>query len=78
MLVSTMMTGHDDGNHADGPFEMTTWDVSRDHFYGEARRLFALIYLKDMSKKASWPDFAGARMEREMQRQFGETLGQKC
>ena len=38
MLVSTMMTGHDDGNHAHGPFEMATWDVSRAHFYGEARR----------------------------------------
>ena len=38
MLVSTMMTGHDDGNHVDGPFEMATWGVSRAHFYGEARR----------------------------------------
>ena len=39
MLVSTMMTGHDDGNHhVDGPFEMATWEVSRAHFYGEARR----------------------------------------
>ena len=38
MLVSTIMTGHDDGNHVDGPFEMATWDVSRAHFYGEARR----------------------------------------
>ena len=38
MLVSTMMTGHDDENHVDGPFEMATWDVSRAHFYGEARR----------------------------------------
>ena len=38
MLVSTMMTGHDDENHADGPFEMATWVVSRAHFYGEARR----------------------------------------
>ena len=38
MLVSTMMTGHDDGNYVDGPFEMATWDVSRAHFYGEARR----------------------------------------
>ena len=38
MLVSTMMTGHDDGNHADGPFEMATWGVSRAHFHGEARR----------------------------------------
>ena len=33
-----MMTGHDDGNHADGPFEMAAWDVSRAHFYGEARK----------------------------------------
>ena len=33
-----MMTGHDDGNHFDGPFEIATWDVSRAHFYGEARR----------------------------------------
>ena len=38
MLVSTMMTGHDDENHVDGPYEMATWDVSRAHFYGEARR----------------------------------------
>ena len=38
MLVATKMTGHDDGNHADGPFEMATWDVSRAHFYGKARR----------------------------------------
>ena len=35
---------------------------------------FTHIYLKDMSKLASWPDFSGACMEREMQRQFGETL----
>ena len=38
MLVSTMMTGHDDGNHVDGPFEMATCEVARAHFYGEARR----------------------------------------
>ena len=38
MLVSTMMTGHDDGNHSNGPFETVTWDVSRAHFYGDARR----------------------------------------
>ena len=75
MLVSTMMTRHDDGNHADGPFEMATWDVSRTHFYAGG---FTHIYLKDMSRRASWPDIAGACMEREMQRQFGETLGQKC
>ena len=34
--------------------------------------------LKDMSKLASWPDFAGACMERVMQRKFGETFGQNC
>ena len=34
---------------------------------------FTLIYLKDMSKLASWPDVAGASMERVTQRQFGET-----
>ena len=28
MLLSTMITGHDDGNHVDGSFEMATWDVS--------------------------------------------------
>ena len=38
MLAFTMMTGLDDGNHADGPFDMATWDVSRAHFYGKARR----------------------------------------
>ena len=36
------------------------------------------ISLKDMSRRASWPDFAGACMERETQSQFGETHGQKC
>ena len=36
ILVSTMITGYDDGHH--GPFEMATWDVSRAYFYGEARR----------------------------------------
>ena len=74
MLVSTMMTGHDGGNHADGPFEMATWDVSRrtstvKHADGST---------KDMSKRASWPDFAGACTERETQRQFGEAHAQKC
>ena len=39
MLVSTTMTGHDDGNHVVGPFQMATWDESRAHFCGEARRL---------------------------------------
>ena len=79
MLVSTMMTGHDDGHHADGPFEMATCGMCRERtsavkLAGGSTR----IYLKDMSKLASWPDFAGACMEHETQRQFGETLGQKC
>ena len=34
---------------------------------------FTRIYLKDMSKLASWPDFAKACTERVTQRQFGET-----
>ena len=38
MLMSTMMTRHDDGNHVDGPFEMATWDVSKAHFKSAARR----------------------------------------
>ena len=39
---------------------------------------FTRIYLKDMSKLASWPDFAEACTERVTQRQFGETHGQMC
>ena len=35
---------------------------------------FIHFYVKDMSKLASWPDFAGTCMERKTQRQFGETL----
>ena len=77
MLVSTMMAGHDDGNHVDGPFEMATWDVSRAHFYGEARR-WIYTYLPEGSKLASWPDFAEACTERGTQRQSGETHGQMC
>ena len=34
---------------------------------------FTHFYLKDMSKLASWPDFAEACTERVMQRQSGET-----
>ena len=39
---------------------------------------FTHIFLKDTNRSASWPDSAGECMEREMQRQFGETHGQKC
>ena len=39
---------------------------------------FRRIYLKDMSKLASWPDFAEACTERVKQRQFWETHGQMC
>ena len=77
MLVSAMVTGHDGGNHADGPFEMATWDVSRAHFHVKLAGGSTHIYLKDTSKLASWPDFTGVCMERETQRQFGETRGQK-
>ena len=36
------------------------------------------IFLKDINRKASWPDSAGVCMVHETQRQFGETHGQKC
>ena len=39
---------------------------------------FTHIYLKDMSKLASWPDFAEACTERVTQRQSGERHGQMC
>ena len=78
MLVSTVMTGHDDGNHVDGPFEMATWDVSRAHFTVKLAGGFKHFYLKDVSKLASWPDFAEACTERVMQRQSVETHGQMC
>ena len=39
---------------------------------------FTHFYLKDMSKLASWPDFAEACTERVTQRQSGETHGQMC
>ena len=79
MLVSTMMTGHDDENHVDGTFEMATWDVSRAHFYGEARRwIYTFLPEGHEQKLASWPDIAEACPERVMQRQSGETHGQKC
>ena len=78
MLVSAMMTGHDNGSHADGPCEMATWDVSRAHFYGEARRWISTHLPEGMSRRRNWPDSAGACMERDTQRQFGETHGQKC
>ena len=35
-------------------------------------------FLKDTNRRVSWPDCARVCMERETQRQFGETLGQKC
>ena len=51
MLVSTMMTGHDDGNHTDGPMEMATWDVSRAHLHGDARRWIYTYLLQGYEQK---------------------------
>ena len=62
MLVSTMMTGHDDGKHAEGP----------------SSQVDLHIFLKDTNRRVSWLDSAGACMVHEMQRPFGETLGRKC
>ena len=50
MLVSIMMTGHDDGNHVDGPFEMAKWDVSRAHFNDEACRWIDTYLLEGHEK----------------------------
>ena len=71
MLVSTMMTGHDDGNHTDGSIQMATWDVSRAHLYGKA-------FLMVTSRRTNRPDSAGACTERDTRRRSGETHGQKC
>ena len=46
MLVSTMMTRRDAENLADDPFEMATWDVSKAHFYSEAR-MWIYTYLPE-------------------------------
>ena len=74
MLVSTVMTGHDDGNHVDGPFEMATWDVSRAHLYGEASR-WIYTFLPEGHEQFG----KLARLCRSMtQRQSGETHGQMC
>ena len=78
MLWSTMMTGHDDENHVDGPFEMATWMCRERTSTVKLAGGFTHFYLKDTSKLASWPDFAQACTERVMQRQSGETHGQMC
>ena len=66
MLVSAMMTGHDDGNHADGPIEMATWDVSKENFYGEARR-WIYTYLPEGYEQRGKLDSAATCTERETQ-----------
>ena len=75
MLVSTMMTGHDDGSHADGPFEMATWDVSRAHFYSEARRW---IYTYQHEQEASCLNLLEHVWNARCSVNFGETHGQRC
>ena len=39
---------------------------------------FTHFYLKDMSKLASWPDFAEVCTDRVTQRESGETHGLMC
>ena len=51
MLVSTMMTGHDDGHHTDGPIGKVTWDVSRAHLYGDAHRSINTSLLGEYQQK---------------------------
>ena len=76
MLVSTMITGHDDENHVDGPFEMATWDVST-HFNGEARR-WMCTFLPEGHEQVGKLARLCRSTERVMQHQSGETQGQMC
>ena len=74
MLVCTMMTG----NHADGPIEMSTWNVSRAPSYSEARRRIYRYLPEGTNRRANWPGSAGSCADRETQRQSGWAHGQKC
>ena len=78
MLVSTMMTGNDDGNHADGPFEMATWDVSRAHFCGEARRWIYTSLLEGHEQVGKLARLCRSKYGTRDAASIWETLGQKC
>ena len=73
MFVSTMMTGHDDGNHVDGPFEMSMWDVSRAQVYGEASRWIHTLLPEGHEQVGKL-----ARLCRSIFRWIWETHGQMC
>ena len=60
MLVSPMMTGHDDGSHTDGPIEMATY-VSRAHEFGDARRWIYTSLHEGFEQKGKWARKNGTR-----------------
>ena len=68
MLVSTMMTGHDDQDHADGPIEMATWDVSRAHLYGGVR---AKGQVGQTLQEHVWQARCSVNLERHVVRSVG-------
>ena len=61
LLVSPMMTGHDDGSHTDGPIGMATWDVSRAHEFGDARRWIYTSLLEGFEQKGKLARKNGTR-----------------
>ena len=50
-LVSTMVTGHDDGNQVDG---LRTWDVLRVHYCCHARRWIHTYLLEGQEQVDKW------------------------
>ena len=79
MLVTTMMTGHEDGNHANGPFRMATWGVSRAHFHVEARK-WIYTYLPEGHEQEGKLARLCRTMYGNARRSvnLGRTPGQKC
>ena len=77
MLVTTMMTGHCEGNHM---MDRLRWQRGM----RQERACMAMpaggsthIFLEGTNRRANWPVSAGACTEREMQRQSGEARGQE-
>ena len=75
MLVSPVMTGHDDRNLADGPIEMATWDVSRAHLQGETRNWTYTFYPEGYEQKGK---LAGLRRNVNLERHMVNNLFKDC
>ena len=70
------MTGHDDGNHCDGPSEMAKWDVSRAHFYGEARSWIYCSCDGELKGVCHGDDFCAVARRKQLQI-FGKVLEER-